>query len=382
MVAKKRKRRESFGAIRQLPSKRFQASYVGPDGNRYTAPLTFTAMDDARGWLARQRIAIADGIWSPHEAQASTTVGKTKATTFADYAEQYVSTRTNRHGEHLRPRTAEEYRRLIKGPLGVFADSRLSAISPEQVRSWYSDMVKSGTKTQAARAYDLLKGILKTAVNDGRIKSNPCQIRGAASGSTGRKTEPPTAAELQVMVDTITPRFRAAVILGAWAGLRYGELTELRRKDLDRVDDVYVVSVSRAVTHVTGHGAIVGPTKSEAGVRTIVLPPHVTGIVDEHLREHVGRFPDSLLFPAAGGVHHLRESSFTKHWYPARAAAAREDLPFHGLRHYGATRFALTGATLKEIQTRLGHSTVAAAMRYQHAVGRDEELARRMSELA
>jgi integrase len=57
-------------------------------------------------------------------------------------------------------------------------------------------------------------------------------------------------------------------------------------------------------------------------------------------------------------------------------------LPFHGLRHYGATKFAQTGATLKEIQERIGHSTVAAAMRYQHTAGRDAELAKRMSELA
>ncbi|MEI3866643.1 tyrosine-type recombinase/integrase [Microbacterium sp. CCNWLW134] len=382
MATKKRKRRESFGAVRQLPSKRYQASYVGPDGNRYTAPLTFTAMDDARAWLARRRIEIADGLWSPHEAQTEATAKATRVVTFADYAEQYISTRTNRHGAHLSPRTAEEYRRLVKRPLAPFADSRLSAVTPDAVRSWYSDLISSGKKTQAARAYELLKAIFSTAVQDGRVKANPCQIRGGASASTGKKTVPPTPAELAKMLEVIAPRYRAAVLLGAWAGVRYGELTELRRKDLERVGDVYVVNVSRGVTHVTGHGAIVGPTKSEAGVRSIVLPPHVTGDIEAHLDEHVGGFPDALLFPAKNGVKHLRESSFTKHWYPAREAAGREDLPFHGLRHYGATRFALTGATLKEIQSRLGHSTVAAAMRYQHAVGRDEELARRMSDLA
>lgn len=383
MPAKKtRKRRESFGAVRQLPSKRYQASYVGPDGNRYTAPLTFTALEDARGWLARRRVEIADGLWSSHEAQAASTATKTKAVTFGYYAEQWISTRTNRHGDHLRPRTAAEYRRLVNGPLAAFADARLSGVTPEAVRSWYSDLVRSGTKTQAARAYELLKAVFATAVQDGRVKSNPCQIKGAASASTGKKVEPPTAAELSAIVDAITPKYKAAVMLAAWAGVRYGELTELRRKDLERVADVYVVNVSRAVTHVTGHGAIVGPTKSEAGVRAIVLPPHVTDIVETHLKEHVGRLPDSLLFPAADGSAHLAQSAFYKHWDPARRAAKRPDMPWHALRHYGATRAALAGATLKELQTRLGHSTVAAAMRYQHTAERDEELARRMSELA
>src|SRR5690606_10522187 len=149
------------------------------------------------------------------------------------------------------------------GPLQPFADLRLVAISPEAVRGWYSDLVKSGTKTQAARAYELLKAILTTAVQDGRVKVNPCQIKGAASASTGKRVEPPTSAELQVIVDRIAPQFRAAVVIAAWAGVRYGELTELRRKDLELIHEgkqieVIALNVSRAVTRVTGQGFVVG----------------------------------------------------------------------------------------------------------------------------
>ena len=128
---------------------------------------------------------------------------------------------------------------------------------------------------------------------------------------------PPTAAELQAILDNITPRYRAAVILAAWAGVRYDELTELRVKDLERVEDVYLVNVARAVTHVTGQGFIEGDTKSEAGVRTIVLPPHVTHIVEAHLRDDVLGFPDSPRFPAADGVTNLSQTTFYKYWDPA-----------------------------------------------------------------
>ncbi|WP_144872409.1 site-specific integrase [Microbacterium sp. 1.5R] len=387
MVTKKRKRRESFGAIRQRSSGRYQASYVGPDGERHNAPQTFDGITDARGWLAVQQARILDGTWSEFDTARAEQASKGRGLTFADYADDWVSTRTNRQGDHLRPRTIAEYRRLIAGPLLPFADARVTAITPDQVRAWYSSMIEAGTKTQAARAYELLKSILSTATLDGRIKVNPCQIRGGASASTGKKVEPPTAAELQAMIDSIAPRFQAAVTLAAWAGLRYGELTELRRRDLELVDAgdgtrSIVVNVSRAVVHVPRTGFIVGPTKSEAGVRSVVLPPHVNGLVEKHLNENVGRSADSLLFPSAGGSGHLAQSAFYKHWNPARHAAGRGDMPWHALRHYGATRAALAGATLKELQTRLGHSTVAAAMRYQHTAGRDEELARRMSELA
>lgn len=387
MAGKKRKTRESFGSLRKLPSGRYQASYLGPDGERHNAPQTFDTTTDARGWLAVQRAKIFDGSWNVTDTTKAEKAGRGAALSFAGYAEQWISTRTNRHGDHLRPRTAAEYRRLVNGPLKPFGELRLTAITSESVRAWYSGLIADGTKTQAARAYELLKAIMATAVEDGRVKTNPCQIRGGASASTGRKIEPPTAAELAKIVETIAPRFRAAVLIAAWAGVRYGELTELRRKDLDIVRDddgsvgVFVVSVTRAVTHVTGQGFVVGPTKSEAGVRTIVLPPHVNGVIEAHLNEHVGRFPESLLFPGAEGSH-LAQSAFWKHWNPARVAAGRPDMPWHALRHYGATRAALAGATLKELQSRLGHSTVAAAMRYQHTAGRDEELARRMSDLA
>jgi integrase len=70
-------------------------------------------------------------------------------------------------------------------------------------------------------------------------------------------------------------------------------------------------------------------------------------------------------------------------FYPAREAAGRPDLRFHDLRHTGAVLAASTGATLAELMARLGHSTVGAAMRYQHAAAdRDKVIAAALSELA
>ncbi|MDJ0325111.1 site-specific integrase [Cryobacterium sp. PH31-AA6] len=307
--------------------------------------------------------------------------------TLGTYSEEWLRTRTNRHGEHLLPRTRSEYERLLRTSLLPLADTRLNMLTPELIRTWYAGQLNTGKKTQSARAYGFLRSILGTAVNDRRIASNPCMIRGAQNASTGKKVLPPTPEQLQKILEAIAPRYKAAVIIAAWAGCRYGELTELRRKDIrilkmDRAVESVIVEVSRGVTHVAGQGFIIGKTKSEAGVRSIVLPPHVHGLVLEHLKDHVGRSPEALLFPAADGATHLAQSTFAKHWYPARKAAGRQDMPWHALRHYGATRAALAGATLKELQERLGHSTVAAAMRYQHTAGRDADLARRMSEQA
>ena len=52
------------------------------------------------------------------------------------------------------------------------------------------------------------------------------------------------------------------------------------------------------------------------------------------------------------------------------------------LRHSGDVLAAATGATIAELMARLGHSTPAAAMRYQHAAqGRDQAIAEMLSKL-
>ncbi len=380
-MASHKQRPRKWGEIERLPSGRYRARYVH-EGARFNAPVTFDAKIDAQAWLNSRQRAIADGNWEPE-----TTSPRARSQSVAEYAEHWLATRVNREGQPIRPRTRAEYVRLLAGPLKDLAVTPIEKLTPATVRTWYSVELTKGTKTQTARAYGLLKAICKTAVVDGLLTRDPCQVRGGANATTGRRMEPPTSAELAKIVNAITPRFKAMVLLAAWGGLRYGELTELRRKDIIIVHDGHTVerialSVTRAVTHVTGEGFIVGTPKSHAGVRVVDLPPHVFPDVVKHLKDHTGDFPESLLFPTSDGSTHLAESTFVKHWYPARAAAGREDLPFHGLRHYGATRYALTGATLKEIQERLGHSTVKAAMTYQHTAGREAELAKRMSDLA
>jgi integrase len=157
------------------------------------------------------------------------------------------------------------------------------------------------------------------------------------------------------------PRYRAMVLLAAWGSLRFGELTELRRQDIDG----HVVHVLRGVVRVGG-GFLVGDPKSDAGKRAVPLPRGLVPVLERHLAQHVGPEPEALLFPAQHGGH-MAPSTLYKVWYPAREKAGRPDLRFHDLRHTGAVLSAGTGAPLVDIMARLGHSTTAAAMRYQHA---------------
>jgi integrase len=171
-------------------------------------------------------------------------------------------------------------------------------------------------------------------------------------------------------------RLRLIALLAAWTQLRFGELAELRRKDIELRTGV--IHVRRGVTWTEGE-VYVGTPKSDAGVRDVTIPPHLMPMVKAHRKEHAGI---ELVFPSPNG-NHLTSTMLYEHYWPAREAAGRPDLRFHDLRHTGATLAAQSGATLRELMARLGHSTPAAAMIYQHAAAqRDREIAVALSKIA
>lgn len=389
--------RREWGKVRKLPSGRLQASYVGPDGERYPAPMTFDNATDARAWLAGVRGEIARDVWMPPHEKAELRAEQER--TLAEYAATWLAERKNARGDHLRPRTVDEYRRLLRrpdadepddkgGPLAPLLDVPLAKLTPAKVRTWRAEQLDTGKKTQTSRAYGLLNAIMATAVIDKLIGENPCRERGGQSTHTGRKVVPPTDAELETILATITPRYRALVVVAAIGGLRYGEATALRARDvtIEKAADGTVAAVrldvGRGVVR-TSEGIMPGETKSAAGVRRVGIFGDDAAIVADHIAGRVEGtkrvIGEALLFPARDGVAFLAQSAFWKHWNPARTAAGRGDMPFHALRHYAGTRYAQAGATPKETMDRLGHSSMGAAIRYQHSGNRDDELAARMS---
>ena len=188
-----------------------------------------------------------------------------------------------------------------------------------------------------------------------------------------------TPTEVNQLAAKMPANLRASVLLAAWCGLRWGETSELRREDVTA--DCATLRVRRAVTYRSGEFHV-GPPKTAAGVRDVAVPPHIRPTLKAHLRNHVGRGGDSLLFPDADGTH-LRADLYRTHWEKARTGIGKPNLRVHDLRHVGAVLAAQSGATTAELMHRLGHTTPQMALRYQHVgEGRDAEIARRLSKLA
>jgi integrase len=361
--------RRGFGRLRQERSGRWSAAYTGPDTVLYRAPRTFDAKDDATAWLSAERRLIELGEWSsPAERRGQRTA---RGRTLATYSDRWLDDRV------LKPRTREHYRSLLdRQILPELGPLPLAIITPAAVRQWHAGL-GSRTPTLRAHAYGLLRTILGTALDEELVRTNPCHVRGAASTRRAKTIRPATLDELAAIVEAMPEKYRLMVLLASWCAMRFGELAELRRSDIDVTNGV--IRVRRGVTWAGG-SAIVGTPKSVAGVRDVVIPPHLLPALKAHLRDYApGR--DDLLFPAKSGGH-LNSSTLQKPYWRAREVAGRPDLRFHDLRHTGAVLAAATGATLAELMARLGHSTAGAAMRYQHAAhDRDRAIAEALSRM-
>jgi integrase len=328
------------------------------------APVTYRNKTDARRWLATQEADITRGTWVNDDLGRQT---------FGDYAREHL-----RDSQTIGPRWRETCLRNLRLHLAPLEDVQLRALTPVVVRKWYAEAMRgSGGKTSIAQSYRFMRTVLNAAVRENAIPKNPCNIPGAGADRAKERTVA-TIDELAALVDAITPRYRAAVLLAAWCGIRRGEVVGLYRDDVDLEAGTLTVRRNR-VELLESPVAFDKAPKSDAGKREINIPPHVLPILAEHLDTWAG--PERVFVGRTG--HPMRGDTIRQAFTRARNRVGMPGFTFHDLRHTGQTLAAATGATIKDLMKRLGHASDAAARRYLHAVeGRDAEIAAALSELA
>lgn len=440
MAQKSRRTPSTHGTVEQLPSKRWRAFYRR-EGRKYSAPTTFATKTDAQAWLYAQHADRTRGTW--HDPYAGRVSVAEYAQTYLDsrpdlaprtahtyrelltrwilprvggargvdlgqtpigdvtpalvrrwYAALFADTRD--HAEAIR---AHESARRTQHPARVWAAARglevaaSGRLSPQILAAWdaagsplppaspdavAAQIPQQAGRATAAHAYAVLRAMLNTAMRDGLIPVNPCQIPGAGQQKP-RERRPATPAEIGQIVALMPPDMAAAVILAAWSGLRHGELFALARQHVDIL--ARTVRVERALHAMPGQPTTFAAPKTAKSRRTVNLPAFVVQVLADHLDQHVPASPDALLFtlPDGGPVTTARTSTLLR---PAKAAIGRPDLTWHDLRHTGATLAYRTGASVPDVQARLGHTTMRAAMIYAHAADdSDRILADRLDEM-
>lgn len=199
-------------------------------------------------------------------------------------------------------RTRENYSyELNRHIMPWFAPMRMVDILPIDVREWVTHLQNEGVNPPTIRfCMTVLSAVFTTALNDQVIVLHPCK---------GVKT-PPVAKKKRTI---ITPeqfddlyaaltdtRMRLLAELKIESGLRWGEITELRPKDIDL--DNRTLTVSRVVIEMTtkhhpeGGRFLVKPYPKDCEERSVRLSPQMTQKIDTHIKAENLADNDLLFF--------------------------------------------------------------------------------------
>jgi integrase len=261
----------------------------------------------------------------------------------------------------LAPSTRSLYEMLARiYLLPRFGQHRLNRIQPEDVRRFIADLAEQSVGEQSIRAaYRLLRRLLTFAVDDHRIGANPASKLHAPQPSP-RETMFLTPQQVASVAHAVPPRYQALVLFLAYTGVRIGEASALRVKNLDLMHSRALIV--EAAAEVRGE-RIVGPTKTRHN-RAVRLPAFVRDGLAAHLSEFgTPTDPDSLVFQGARGGP-IRQNAFRKAIFQPTARKVGINPPprVHDLRHTAVALAISTGAHPKQIQEMVGHSSITVTL--------------------
>jgi hypothetical protein len=139
VVSGGQRKRRGFGAVRQLRSGRFQASYVGPDGMRYLSDATYVSKAAADVWLSTIRADIVRRTWKAPQRTS-------------ERVETYVA-RWIEQRPGLKDTTRALYRHVYAGTIQgtVIGGLPLTHLTPDLVRTWHHELAEAKRAELAAR---------------------------------------------------------------------------------------------------------------------------------------------------------------------------------------------------------------------------------------
>jgi integrase len=165
-----------------------------------------------------------------------------------------------------------------------------------------------------------------------------------------------SVATLIELLDQVPPRYRALLLLATFASLRFGELAGLRRGELDL--DACSVRIAVSTAEIDGK-LIDHDPKSRAGRRAAAFPKEIVPELRWHLERFAQAQDDGFVFVGPKGGR-LRRSNFHPIWVKARTAINVPVLHFRDLRPTRKHNGGRTGASLRELVERIGHSSTRA----------------------
>jgi integrase len=200
------------------PTIRYKVRYRDPAGEVHSETLRRRV--DAERRKAELELELATGLWlDPRRGEVRLAV----------WAAEWVETRHD-----LRATTWARLRTTMdRQVLPRFGTTPLIKITNAAVRAWVAEMLDAGLSAATTRkAVFALRRCLAAAVADRRIMSNPA----ADVPLPSERAKTPrflSQTEVERLAAEVPDRYRALVLVGAYAGLRWGEAAGLARGSVD-----------------------------------------------------------------------------------------------------------------------------------------------------
>ena len=268
----------------------------------------------------------------------------------------------------IRESTLDSYRNITKNQVKKHIGHKpLSSLTTADIQRFYNKIKKEGRmKPKRDGSYELadsmvrkihmmLHEALDTAVRERLIAKNP------TNGTTIPKTNYP---EKQILGDEQLETFLEEIkkeeywcdffYVEVMVGLRRGEICGLKWSDIDF--SANKLRVERSVGIKKGGGISIGETKTNTGIRTIIMPPSVSEVLQRRKQTAISAWvfpsflnPEQPIHPSAA---YRKLKVILKH-------AELPMIRFHDLRHTFATHAMKGGVDAKTLSGILGHTNAS-----------------------
>jgi integrase len=363
-------------SIEKQKNGRYRARFRDPSGR--TRSVTFDRLDDARRFLAGTDGGLVRGEFiDPAQARTS----------FDHWAEAWWATTNG-----LRPSTRRSYRgNLDRHVLAYFGGRKVGSIDYAAAELFLADRRDKGLGPKVVReCLSVLSLVLKFAVKARALGENPAAGHEIVVRRKKLREGDGVLSMEQVhqLIGHIPDRYKPAVWLLVFAGLRPAELCGLRVRDIDFARHEVSVRATLMPVHRYGDqpymGRVEGPPKTDAGDRTIPIPEWLCHDLAAIIASRGTLDRDGFLFQTRYGNplnrDHFRQAVIR----PAlRAAGLPETIRTYDLRHSHASLLIDLGANPLAIAQRMGHTDASVTLRvYGHLFkGTQQKLSEKLDAL-
>ena len=292
--------------------------------------------------------------------------------------------------KELAPTTYKRYCRMLETRLlPYFGHFYINKIRPTDIMKFYDLLEKdtqlvrksgnNGEKTKKPLSgktilehHRLLRAMLHKAVYWQLIVTNPAE-RVQAPKARKPKRKSYDDEQTKILLENLEKlsveetKYKVAIILTVFTGVRLGELMGLEWQDIDFKNGI--ISINRSSQYLSDMGVFTKTPKTESSIREIAIPEFIISLLEEYklwyeeqksIYGELWTNSDRLFVQADGKPMH--PSSISKWFVRYVSTIGLPVINFHGLRHTNASLLVAQNVDIAVVSARLGHAQISTTL--------------------